>query len=74
MAGQKGRLSGLFFLITGTGVALGPLWGSLLVTLWGIRAAFIGFVPVILIALVCVLLPRRAERDSEVIIQLHQAV
>jgi MFS family permease len=74
MAGQKGRLSGLFFLITGTGVALGPLWGSLLVTLWGIRAAFIGFVPVILIALVCVLLPRRAERDSEVIIQLHHAV
>jgi MFS family permease len=59
MAGQKGRLSGLFFLITGTGVALGPLWGGLLVTLWGIRAAFIGFVPVILIALVCVLLPRR---------------
>jgi len=61
MPGQKGKLSGLFFLITGTGVALGPLWGGLLVRLWGIQAAFIGFVPIVLLALTCVLLPRRSD-------------
>lgn len=74
MAGQKGRLSGLFFLITGTGVALGPLWGGLLVTLWGIRAAFLGFVPVILVALVCVLLPRRSETGDLRVSPVNQTV
>jgi predicted MFS family arabinose efflux permease len=64
MPGQKGKLSGLFFLITGTGVALGPIWGGLLVKLWGIQAAFIGFVPIVLVAFVCVLLPRRAESEG----------
>jgi len=66
LAGQKGRLSGLFFLITGSGVALGPLWAGLLVTLCGIRAAFLGFVPVILLALLCVLIPRRSENVPEI--------
>jgi MFS family permease len=45
MPGPKGRLSGLFFLVTGTGVALGPLWGGLLTQFWSIRAVFLGFVP-----------------------------
>lgn len=74
LAGQKGRQSGLFFLITGSGVALGPLWAGLLVTLWGIRAAFTGFVPVILLALFCVLIPRRSENITEVSPPLHHAL
>jgi MFS family permease len=71
MPGSKGKLSGLFFLITGTGVALGPLWGGLLVKLWGIQAAFIGFVPIVLMALICVLLPCRSDVTSSAI---HQTV
>jgi MFS family permease len=71
MPGSKGKLSGLFFLITGTGVALGPLWGGLLVKLWGIQAAFIGFVPIVLMALICVLLPYRNDVTSSAI---HQTV
>lgn len=73
MPGQKGKLSGLFFLITGTGVALGPLWGGLLVKLWGIQAAFTGFVPIIAVALICVLLPRRSEADALSRSRLHQS-
>ena len=73
MPGQKGKLSGLFFLITGTGVALGPLWGGLLVKLWGIQAAFTGFVPIIAVALACVLLPRRSEAASLARSPLHQS-
>ena len=64
MPGQKGKLSGLFFLITGTGVALGPLWGGLLVKLWGIQAAFTGFVPIIVVALICVNLPDRSKAKT----------
>lgn len=73
MPGQKGKLSGLFFLITGTGVALGPLWGGLLVKLWGIQAAFTGFVPISAVALICVLLPRRSEADALSCPRLHQS-
>ena len=59
MTGEKGKLAGLFFLVTGTGVALGPIWGGLLVQMWGVRAAFTGFVPVVLAALLAVTLPVR---------------
>jgi len=64
MQGQKGKLSGLFFLITGTGVALGPLWGGLLVKLWGIQAAFIGFVPIVVVGLICAIMPRRSPVNT----------
>ena len=64
MQGQKGKLSGLFFLITGTGVALGPLWGGLLVKLWGIQAAFIGFVPIVVVGLICAIMPRRSRVNT----------
>lgn len=73
MPGQKGKLSGLFFLITGTGVALGPLWGGLLVKLWGIQAAFTGFVPISAVALICVFLPRRSQADALSHPHLHQS-
>ena len=56
MSGAKGKLSGLFFLITGAGVALGPLWSGLATELWGIRAAFLGFLPMIALAFVYVML------------------
>ena len=59
MTGEKGKLAGLFFLVTGAGVALGPIWGGLLVQMWGVRAAFTGFVPVVLAALLAVTLPVR---------------
>jgi len=74
LAGQKGRQSGLFFLITGAGVALGPLWAGLLVTLWGIRAAFVGFIPLLLLALCCVLVPRRSESITEVVTPLQHVL
>ena len=56
MAGAKGKLSGLFFLVTGTGVALGPLWSGAVIQLWGIRAAFLGFLPMITLAFAYVML------------------
>jgi predicted MFS family arabinose efflux permease len=59
MPGPKGKLSGLFFLVTGTGVALGPLWGGLLTQLWSIRAAFLGFVPVSALALLYICIQQR---------------
>ena len=59
LPGAKGKLSGLFFLITGCGVALGPLYGGLLVQNFGIRAAFTGFVPVIALAAMVAAIPRR---------------
>jgi len=55
MAGAKGKLSGLFFLVTGTGVAFGPIWSGLATQLWGIRAAFLGFLPMIALAFIYVM-------------------
>ena len=55
MPGTKGKLSGLFFLVTGAGVALGPLLSGLLTQLYGIRAAFLGFLPLIAVAFVYVM-------------------
>lgn len=51
MAGKKGKIAGLFFLITGTGVAVGPLWAGFFSQLFGIRAAFLGMLPLALAAI-----------------------
>lgn len=45
MAGKKGAVTGVFYLITGTGIALGPVLAGFLVSLFGVRAAFTGFLP-----------------------------
>jgi MFS family permease len=51
MMGKKGKISAVFFLITGAGVAFGPLIGGYLASLFGIRGAFIGFLPLEAVAL-----------------------
>lgn len=49
--GDKGKVSGVFYTITGAGIGLGPIFGGYL-SLWlGIRAAFLGFIPLIVIVL-----------------------
>lgn len=45
MAGKKGKITGIFYFITGTGIALGPIFGGFLAAQFGIRAAFTGFLP-----------------------------
>lgn len=45
MAGKKGKVFALFFLLTGAGVAVAPLFCGYLASLFGIRAAFIGLLP-----------------------------
>ena len=45
MEGEKGKISGFFYLFTGTGIALGPVFGGFLASLFGTKAAFAGFIP-----------------------------
>lgn len=45
LAGKKGKATGMFYLITGAGISLGPVLSGFLVTQFGIRAAFTGFIP-----------------------------
>ncbi len=45
LVGKKGKATGLFYLITGAGISLGPVLSGFLVTQFGIRAAFTGFIP-----------------------------
>jgi len=55
MKGEKGKISGLFYLFTGTGMALGPLVGSIMISLLGIRFGFIVFIPIELTILIFIL-------------------
>jgi MFS family permease len=63
LEGRKGKISGFFFLITGTGVALGPVFSGYLASLFGIRAAFIGFLPLAAAALAFLVLTWKAEKS-----------
>jgi MFS family permease len=63
LEGRKGKISGFFFLITGTGVALGPVFSGYLASLFGIRAAFIGFLPMEIVALAFIVLTWKAEKN-----------
>jgi len=63
LEGKKGKISGFFFLITGTGVALGPVYGGYLASLFGIRAAFTGFLPLVTAALLFIILTWNAEKN-----------
>jgi MFS family permease len=51
MRGKKGKISAFFFLIVGTGITVGPVYSGYLSSLYGIRAAFTGFIPVEIAAL-----------------------
>jgi MFS family permease len=62
LEGRKGKISGFFFLITGSGVALGPVFSGYLASLFGIRAAFTGFLPLVTAALVFIALTWRSEK------------
>ena len=63
LEGKKGKISGFFFLITGTGVALGPIYGGYLASLFDIRAAFSGFLPLEFAALSFLLLTWKTEKS-----------
>ena len=62
LKGMKGKISGFFFLITGTGVALGPVYSGYLASLFGIRAAFTGFLPLAITALTFLALTWNSEK------------
>jgi MFS family permease len=62
LKGRKGKISGFFFLITGTGVAFGPVYGGYLASLFGGRAAFTGFLPVAVAALLFIALTWNTEK------------
>jgi len=62
LEGKKGKISGFFFLITGTGVALGPVYSGYLASQFGIRAAFTGFLPLVAAALAFIALTWNAEK------------
>jgi len=55
MKGEKGKISGLFYLFTGTGMAIGPLVGSFMVAVFGIIYGFIVFLPIELFILMFIL-------------------
>jgi MFS family permease len=63
LEGRKGKISGFFFLITGTGVALGPVFSGYLASLFGIRAAFTGFLPLEIAALSFIALTWKKEKN-----------
>lgn len=63
LEGKKGKISGFFFLLTGTGVALGPVYSGYLASWFDIRAAFIGFLPLVLAALAFLALTWKAEKN-----------
>lgn len=66
MTGKKGKITGIFYFITGAGIALGPIFGGLLAAQFGIRAAFTGFLPLECAALgyFLLLLFKRERRES----------
>ena len=45
MAGKKGKIAAIFFLLTGIWIAVSPLYSGWLAAVNGTRAAFIGFIP-----------------------------
>lgn len=51
MEGKKGKIAGFFYFVTGGGIAFGPILGGFLASLYGTKAAFIGFLPLELCAL-----------------------
>jgi MFS family permease len=71
LKGRKGKISGFFFLITGTGVALGPVYSGYLASLFDIRAAFIGFLPLEAAALIFLALTWKKEKHR--CLQMEQA-
>ena len=71
LKGRKGKISGFFFLITGTGVALGPVYSGYLASLFGVRAAFTGFLPVAVSALAFIALTWNTEKKRS--LQLEQS-
>jgi len=46
--GEKGQIAGCYNFFAGSGMVLGPLLASLLSYLYGIEAAFLGFIPLII--------------------------
>lgn len=62
LEGKKGKISGFFFLITGTGVALGPVYSGYLASQFGIRTAFSGFLPLVAAALAFIALTWNSEK------------
>lgn len=64
---QRGRAMGILFGVNGIGLAIGPILGGLLTSMWGWRSIFLANVPFVVLAyLLCVHNARESRSDEQV--------